>query len=426
MTNTNWKRRAEGMLSQFIEGGANAVDVDMYYDSPTSSPPKLQNYFRLENFSTTGPTQPACADSVYDRLLGCTCREDHAVDGTCASLFLQWVKLALGRAVKAYLSNPVLLALLPLALGAAIGYCFGAKNNDAKQRRKQTTLLGRVSELYQWACLHLLLISQCKPSELLFDEDRDERTRAELHAIETKRESGIALECVPRHIAVIMDGNRRYGKEKYGSATRGHWDGSKTLMEFGKWCMNEGIETLTVYAFSTENWNRDAEEVSALMSIFCKYCDELRGEAIQRGMRVHVLTTEGERIPEDVRRGIERLEEETKHCAEFTLNICLSYGGRNEIANACKDIAIDVQAGNLDITEIGEDTLQQKMLTNHCCDPDIIIRTSGEERLSNFLLWQAAYSEFFFLEKQWPELQKEDLLDVIRTFANGRKRRYGK
>mmetsp|Transcript_28236 Transcript_28236/g.40350 ORF Transcript_28236/g.40350 Transcript_28236/m.40350 type:complete len:433 (+) Transcript_28236:38-1336(+) len=432
MANTNWKRRAEGMLSQFIEGGANVGDVEMYYDAPTtsSSPPKLQNYFRLENFSTTGPTQPpACADSVYDRLLGCTCREDYAVDGAaCGSLFLQWVKLALGRAVKAYLSDPILLALLPLVLGVAIGYYFGTRNNNGAKQRTQTTLLRRVSEIYQWACLHMILITQCsKPaSELLFDEDRDERTRAELNAMETKRESGVALECVPRHIAVIMDGNRRYGKEKYGSATRGHWDGSKTLIEFGKWCMNEGIETLTVYAFSTENWNRDADEVSALMAIFCKYCDELRGEAIQRGMRIHVLTTEGERIPEDVRRGIERLEEETKHCTKFILNICLSYGGRNEITNACKDIVIDVQAGTLDVDEIGEATLQKKMLTNHCCDPDIIIRTSGEERLSNFLLWQAAYSEFFFLEKQWPELQKEDLLDVIRTFANGRKRRYGK
>jgi len=412
------------MLSQFIEGSANDGDIDIYYGAPTSSPPKLMKpYFRLENFSTPGPTEPTCADSVYDRLLGCTCREDYAVDGTCGSLFLQWVKLALGRAVKAYLSNPILLALLPLVLGAVIGYYIGNRSNGMK--RKHSIFFGRLSEIFQWACLHLMLIRQCKPWELL-DEDRDERTRAELSAMETKRESGVELECVPRHIAVIMDGNRRYGKEKYGSATRGHWDGSKTLIEFGKWCIDEGIQTLTVYAFSTENWNRDAEEVSALMSIFCKYCDELRVEAIKRGMCIRVLTTDGERIPEDVRRGIEEMEEETKHCTNFTMNICLSYGGRNEIANACKSIAMDVQAGKIDVNEIGEAALQNKMLTSHCCDPEVIIRTSGEERLSNFLLWQAAYSEFFFLKKQWPELEKGDLLDVIRAFANGRKRRFGK
>mmetsp|Transcript_31335 Transcript_31335/g.63130 ORF Transcript_31335/g.63130 Transcript_31335/m.63130 type:complete len:425 (+) Transcript_31335:37-1311(+) len=424
MANASWKRRAEGMLSQFIEGSANEADVDIYYGAPTSSPPKLMKpYFRLENYSTPGPTEPTCADSVYDRLLGCTCREDYAVDGTCGSLFLQWVKLALGRAVKAYLSNPILLALLPLVLGAVIGYYIGNRNNGMK--RKHSIFFGRLSEIFQWACLHLMLIRQCKPWELV-DEDRDERTRAELSAMETTRESGVELECVPRHIAVIMDGNRRYGKEKYGSATRGHWDGSKTLIEFGKWCIDEGIQTLTVYAFSTENWNRDAEEVSALMSIFCKYCDELRVEATKRGMRIRVLTTDGERIPEDVRRGIEEMEEETKHCTNFTMNICLSYGGRNEIVNACKSIAMDVQAGKIDVNEIGEAALQNKMLTSHCCDPEVIIRTSGEERLSNFLLWQAAYSEFFFLKKQWPELEKGDLLDVIRAFANGRKRRFGK
>jgi undecaprenyl diphosphate synthase len=425
MTNANWKRRAESMLSQFIEGSAiDDGDVDIYYDAPTSSPPKLKPYFRLENFSTSDQ-QPTCgADSVYDRLLGCSChRGDYAVgDGTCGSLFLQWVKLAFGGVVKAYLSNPLFLALLPLALGAIIGYYLGNRNGA---NRKHSTVFGRISEIFHWACLHLML-RQSKTSELLFDEERDERTRSELKAIGTKRESGVELECVPRHVAVIMDGNRRYGKEKYGSATRGHWDGSKTLIEFGKWCMHEGVQILTVYAFSTENWNRDAEEVSTLMSIFCKYCDELRIEAIERGMRIHVLTTDGERIPEDVRKGIERMEEETKHCTNFTMNVCLSYGGRNEIANACKSIAMDVQAGKMNVNEIGEAALQNKMLTNHCCDPDIIIRTSGEERISNFLLWQAAYSEFFFLKKQWPELEKADLLDVIRTFAHGRKRRYGK
>lgn len=419
MANANWKRKAEGMLSQFIEG--DAVE-DIY---GFGAPPK---HFRLENFSTTPDQPPTCtADSVYDRLLGCSCHPgDYAVDGTCGSLFLQWVKLALGRAVKAYLSNPLFLALLPLVLGAVVGYYIGNRNNAGSVKRKHSTFFGRLSGTFHRACLHLML-RQCNTSEL-FNEDRDERTRTELNAIESKRESEVELASVPRHVAVIMDGNRRYGKEKYGSATRGHWDGAKTLIEFAKWCIDEGIQTLTAYAFSTENWNRDAEEVSALMSIFCKYCDELCVEAIKRDIRIHVLTTDGERnFPEDVKEGIERIEEETKHCTKFTMNLCFSYGGRNEIANACKSIAMEVQAGKMNVNEIGEAALQNKMLTSHCCcDPDIIIRTSGEERISNFLLWQAAYSEFFFLKKQWPELEKGDLLDVIRTFANGRKRRFGR
>ncbi len=207
---------------------------------------------------------------------------------------------------------------------------------------------------------------------------------------------------------------------------QGHWDGSKTLIEFAKWCIAEGVQVLTVYAFSTENWDRDPSEVSALMSIFCKYCDELRIEAINQGIQVHVLSTDDTRIPQEVMLGIDRMVMETKRCDKFTMNICLSYGGRGEIANACRSIAKDVKYGYLDIDEVDEQALESRMLTGHCCDPDIIIRTSGEERLSNFLLWQAAYSEFFFLEKQWPELQKDDLLCVIRTYAQGRKRRYGK
>jgi undecaprenyl diphosphate synthase len=197
-------------------------------------------------------------------------------------------------------------------------------------------------------------------------------------------------------------------------------------MEFSKWCISEGVQVLTVYAFSTENWDRDPTEVSALMSMFCTYCDELRVEAVRRGIRIRVLTTEGGRIPDDVRAGVDRMVAETSRCEGFAMNICLSYGGRGEIVNACRDIADDVRSGKLDVDAVNEDELRRRMLTVHCCDPDVVIRTSGEERLSNFLLWQVAYSEFFFLKKHWPELRKDDLLEVIRAFARGRKRRYGK
>jgi undecaprenyl diphosphate synthase len=452
MTDPSWKRRAESMLSEFIDGsGGSSGDVDdIYYGAPTSSsssPSKLKPYFRLENFSTSADNNEiSCGSSesvIYDRLLcGCCNNPNGTAAASCGSLFLQWVKLVLGRAARAYLSNPLLLALLPLVFGAAIGFYFGSSRNGNKQSRRKlpnqrnllSAYIGRVYETFHWLCLHLVILLQLgqfnHKSDLLFDNDNekcDERSRTELNAMENKkRESGVDLECVPRHVAVIMDGNRRYGKEKYGNSTRGHLDGSRKLIEFAQWCFVEGIEILTVYAFSTENWNRDAEEVSALMSIFCKYCDEIRTEAIEKGIRIHVLTTEGEKIPEDVRIGIKRMEVETRHCTKFTMNICLSYGGRNEIVNACKSVAIDLQAGKLNVYEIGETVLQSKMLTSHCCDPEVIIRTSGEERISNFLLWQAAYSEFFFLKKQWPELEKGDLLDVIRDFATGRTRRFGK
>lgn len=226
--------------------------------------------------------------------------------------------------------------------------------------------------------------------------------------------------------SVIMDGNRRYGKAKYGSVTKGHWDGSKTLVDFSKWCLAEGVEILTVYAFSTENWNRSASEVSVLMQIFCKYCDELRVEALERGIRLQVLSTETEQIPPDVAFGIERMVNETKHCNNLTMNICLSYGSKGEILNACKAIANDVNEGVIKPSEITETTFERKLLTGGCPDPDLILRTSGEFRLSNFLLWQLAYAEMFFLDKQWPELTKADLLGVIREYAINRKRRFGK
>jgi undecaprenyl diphosphate synthase len=149
-------------------------------------------------------------------------------------------------------------------------------------------------------------------------------------------------------------------------------------------------------------------------------------EAVKRGIRIRVLTTEYGRIPDDVRSGIDRMVVETEPCDKFVMNICLSYGGRGEIVNACRGIASDVRDGKLDVNAVNEIEVRKRMLTAHCCDPDIVIRTSGEERLSNFLLWQVAYSEFFFLKKHWPELNKDDLIDVIRTFARGRKRRYGK
>jgi len=258
-------------------------------------------------------------------------------------------------------------------------------------------------------------------------DQRDSQTRQYLLSpLHTQPESNVPPTSIPHHIAVIMDGNRRYGRARYGSTTRGHWDGSKTLVDFCKWCLAEGVKVLTVYAFSTENWNRTEGEVSALMRIFLRYSEEVRVEALERGIRVVVLSTEDDKFPDDVMAGLTKMVQDTKHCQNFILNICLSYGSRGEIVNACKALASDAVQGKIAISDINEAAMETKMLTYPCPDPDIIIRTSGEFRLSNFLLWQLAYSEMFFLEKKWPELTKGDLIEVIRTFAEQRERRFGK
>ena len=431
--NQSWKARGETLLRQFIDGGPHG-----HVDNDKSSHP-FAGYPHEMNASDY---QPTCAyeDSVYDRLLGCTPVQN---EGLGCSLEVQRIKFIVGRALKAYLSNPFCLALLPLLIGVCVGLYLGRGRTVASQRQpsknsKGGGILASISNytslVYCWvglrvavALMHIVPEKISSASQQYLEDIRDRRTRTELQeSVEVERESGVPEESIPQHVAVIMDGNRRYGKQRYGNATRGHWDGSRTLVEFAKWCMAEGVSILTVYAFSTENWDREPAEVAALMSIFVKYCEELRVEAVKRGIRIHVLTTEDERIPSDVKAGVDRMVEETKHCEQFTMNICLSYGGRGEIVHACRGVVRDVLNGDCSIDEINEGHLRDNLLTRRCRDPDLVIRTSGEERISNFLLWQIAYSEFFFLKKQWPELQKSDLIEVIRTYAKGRNRRYGK
>eukprot|EP00957_Ditylum_brightwellii_P022585 1703766-Ditylum_brightwellii.AAC.1 len=160
-------------------------------------------------------------------------------------------------------------------------------------------------------------------------EKKEDKARSNLRSsAQTQYESGVNTQDIPKHIAVIMDGNRRYGRKVYGSATKGHWDGSKTLVNFAKWCLAEQIQILTVYAFSTENWNRSAAEISSLMTIFLQYCEELRTEAIKRDIRIHVLSTDKEKIPKDVRSGLEKMERETQNGKKLIMNVCLSYGSR--------------------------------------------------------------------------------------------------
>jgi len=324
----------------------------------------------------------------------------------------------LHRLVKMYLSSPYFLVIFPFLFGIIFGLLlnyFLVQNNHLWRNK----IIKMYYDYFQ------------NPTE------RDAQARNKLKdedSIAFKcRESGVPLKDTPLHIAVIMDGNRRYGREKYGVAIKGHWDGSRKLVEFCKWCLAERIQILTVYAFSTENWSRHPDEISSLMEIFTKYCDELRLEAIQGGIRIRVLTTNDEKLPENVKAGLKRMEQETSHLDKLVLNVCISYGSRSELVLACRNLAKEVLSktpktitDDLIANHITEQSLSNHLLSSPYPDPDLIIRTSGEMRFSNFLLWQCAYTEIFFLNKHWPSLEKIDLLKVIRAYVHGRQRRYGK
>lgn len=246
--------------------------------------------------------------------------------------------------------------------------------------------------------------------------------------VDTPVESGCDLQHVPKHVAVIMDGNRRYGKRMYGKGSMGHFDGGQKALQVIEWLSTEGCKCLTLYAFSTENWNRESAEIDTLMGLFLQFVqDDLRPVVFNRKVRVKHICTDESNMPENLHTAINELVAETAHFTDgLTLNVCLSYGSRGEILNSCREIAAECVKGTLTPEAITEDTISQHLMTKHSVDPDVLIRTSGEERISNFLLWQLAYTELFFLEKDWPELEKEDFLKVIRTFAKGRDRRFGK
>lgn len=231
---------------------------------------------------------------------------------------------------------------------------------------------------------------------------------------------------IPQHIAVIMDGNRRYGRSKHADPLKGHWAGGQTLIDFVQWCMDDGVSVLTVYAFSTENWSRAETEVSTLMTIFAKYANSFQSEALSRNVKVNILSTDYDKLPVGVQTAVRDLEKVTAACTGFILNICLSYGGRGDILTSCKQIAKEVKTGEiLSIDSITEETITARLGTCGMPDPDIMIRTSGEYRLSNFLLWQSAYSELFFIDKYWPEVSKLDLRRILYQYEE-RSRRFGK
>lgn len=233
----------------------------------------------------------------------------------------------------------------------------------------------------------------------------------------------INKECMPKHIAIIMDGNRRWAKEKGIEVKLGHKAGAENLEKLAYFANDLGLKYLTVYAFSTENWKRTKEEVGALMLLLRAYIDKLLKRTTSDNIRIKVLG-DIEKIDEGLRNDILKIVESTKNNTGLTLNIAFNYGGRDEITKAVKKIASKVASNELNMQDINEQLISDNLYTEGEPDPDLVIRTGGELRVSNFLLWQIAYAEFLYVQKYWPDFSEDDLVDAIVTFQN-RNRKFG-
>lgn len=226
-----------------------------------------------------------------------------------------------------------------------------------------------------------------------------------------------------KHIAIIMDGNRRWAKNRGLAPKMGHREGAKTLEKIVKYANKIGLSYITVYAFSTENWKRDKEEVDELMRLLKKYLDDYAKKADSQNIKVNVIG-DFSVLSFDLINSINNVMEVTKKNTGITFNIALNYGGRSEILNAVKNIVKEVRDNNLSIDSITEEIISKNMYTKDQPDPDLMIRTSGEIRTSNFLPWQLVYSELYFVQKNWPDFNEKDLDMSIEEY-NKRTRKYG-
>ena len=232
---------------------------------------------------------------------------------------------------------------------------------------------------------------------------------------------------IPRHVAIILDGNRRHARKVGLDLRQGHDLGAKKLEEVLVWCQELGIKYITIYAFSTENFfNRSSEEVKVLMDLFVeKFKKVVKDERIHKyKIRVRAIG-DLSGLPKQVREAIEEAQGATQGYDGYTLNVAVGYGGRAELAEAVRRICKRIERGELKPSDVNESIINSHLYTAGQPDPDLLIRTSGEERLSGFLLWQSAYSEFYFCEANWPEFNKIEFLRAIRTYQ-GRERRFGK
>ena len=226
------------------------------------------------------------------------------------------------------------------------------------------------------------------------------------------------------HIAFIMDGNRRWAKAHGLPVISGHEKGAETLTEIVKAAKELGIKYVTVYAFSTENWKREKSEVDGLMNLLRKSLDKGFHKLEENNARI-MFIGERDMLADDIVDKMEQIEARTAGNSEITLCVALSYGGRQEIVSAVKKIAKSLQNGVLNIKDVDEKKFSDMLYTKDLPDPDLLIRTSGEKRISNFLLWQLSYAEFYFSDTLWPDFSKRELMEIIEDYKN-RERRYGK
>lgn len=228
---------------------------------------------------------------------------------------------------------------------------------------------------------------------------------------------------IPRHVAIIMDGNGRWAEQRGMERYRGHLQGVESVREVIRGALHCGVGYLTLYAFSTENWGRPAEEVDALMELFCRSVVNETPELKQQGVRMAIIGDRS-RFSQRVLDHLDRIESETAHCDKLTVILALDYSSRSEIAHAVRTIARRAADGELNPADIDERTVQEALYTAPYPDPDFIIRTSGECRLSNFLLWQASYAEMYFPQTLWPDFTEEEFVKAMDVYAS-RDRRFG-
>jgi undecaprenyl diphosphate synthase len=229
---------------------------------------------------------------------------------------------------------------------------------------------------------------------------------------------------MPAHVAIIMDGNGRWAQKRLLSRITGHEKGAEAVRMVVRTCREVGIPFLTLYAFSTENWKRPRTEVQALMRLLRRFLEAELPEMLQNNIRLHVIGRT-ESLPVNVQQLLTRAVRETQANSALQLTLALSYGGRDEITRAARALSAEVQAGNLRLEDITEEALSARLDTRGTPDPDLLIRTGGDMRISNFLLWQLAYTEIFVTSTLWPDFGREQFLEILNEFQ-GRERRFGR
>lgn len=276
-----------------------------------------------------------------------------------------------------------------------------------------TSRLWRPRSPSHWTCRSLLKIYMAHQPSSSLD-----------HLSESDLTAKLELELLPKHVAVIMDGNGRWAELRGLPRIAGHREGINSVREMITLCLELGIRALTIYAFSQENWNRPTHEISALMGLLEHYLSTERASLIEQGVRFRAIGRH-DLLPQSAQHWVRTTEKETAHLDKLILTVALSYGGRAEIVDAVKALINDIQAGSLEASLLNETTIQRYLSTHPLPDPDLLIRTSGEARISNFLLWQLAYTELCFSQTLWPDFRRREFLLALIEYQR-RERRFGR